>query len=250
MNFLKTVGFYFIFFILFEFLLLIPNSFSSPQVAVSKENKDRLPSVSLVGVMVSKKPSSSIAVLKNEKTGKTKVLTIGESILGLKLIDVFENRIILERDEKSFQIFLGRSNLTSIAEKLQESPSRVSVIEQKENLLRSDQLNKNIVKREFNRAEVEKRIENEWPSIVRETRFIPNHVNGKISGFKITNFPKNSILSEIGIRENDVIKEVDGTEINDFPTIFELFNKFREKNRFEVIIERDGQLIRILYVLK
>lgn len=249
MNFLKTVSFYFISFILFEFLLLIPNSFSSPQVAVSKENKDRLPSVSLVGVMVSKN-TSSIAVIKNEKTGKTKVLTIGESILGLKLINVFENRIILERDEKTFQIFLGRSNLTSIAEKLQESPSRVSVNEQKENLLRSDQLNKNIVKIEFNRAEVEKRIETELSSIVSETRFVPNNVKGKIRGFKIIKFPEKTILSEIGIRENDVIKEVDGTEINDFPTIFGLFNKFREKNRFEVIIERDGQLIRILYVLK
>ena len=258
MNFMRTVSFYFIFLILFVFLLLISSSFGSQKSTISKENEDYLPSISLIGVIVSKDNSSSVAILKNEKTGTIRMLSIGEKIQDLKLIRVFENRIILQRGEKTFQIFLGRSNLTRVAKKIQKESDEISATDQKVDLSESNQLNNkessqlnnNLIKKEFIRTEVQKRIEAEWPLILKETRFIPNNINGKIRGFKITKFPEKTILSEIGIRENDVIKEVDGNELNDFATLFELFNKFREKNRFEVMIERNGKLIRILYVLK
>lgn len=258
MNFMRIVSFYFISLILFGFLFLISSAFSTQKINQPTLNESRFPSLSLIGVIVSKDTSSSVAILKSEKTGKIKMLSIGESISNLKLIRVFENRIILQRGEKTFQIFLGRGNLTRVAEKIQKESDEISATDQKVDLLESNQLNNkessqlnnNLIKKEFIRTEVQKRIEAEWPLILKETRFIPNNINGKIRGFKITKFPEKTILSEIGIRENDVIKEVDGSELNDFATLFELFNKFREKNRFEVTIERNGKLIRILYVLK
>lgn len=257
-NFMRIVSFYFIFLIFFVSLFLISGTFGSQKSTISKENENYLPSISLIGVLVSKDTSSSVAVLKNEKTGKIKMLSIGESISNLKLIRVFENRIILQRGEKTFQIFLGRSNLTRVAEKIQKESDEIGAIDETVDLLESNQLNNkessqlnnNLIKKEFIRTEVQKRIEREWPLILEKTRFIPNNINGEIRGFKIIKFPERTILSEIGIRENDIIKEVDGVELNDFATLFELFNKFQENDRFEVSIERNGKLIRILYVLK
>jgi len=258
MNLFKIISFYIMTFILFEFLFLIPSSFSYQKATISKENEDYLPSLSLIGVMVSKDTSSSVAVLRNEKTGKTKVLSIGESIFGLKLVRVFENRIILQGGERTYKIFLARSNLISVAEKIQKDPGEISITDWKDdplennqlNLLENNQLNNNLIKKEFIRSEVERRMEREWPLIIEKAAFVPNLVDGKINGFKITNLPEKTILSEIGIYKNDVIKEVDGIELNDFATLFELFNKFKEKNQFEVCIERNGKLLRLLYILK
>lgn len=250
MNFFKKVSFYFIFLILFEFLFLISSSYSSQKIPASKEAENHFPPQFLIGIIVSKDTSSSIAILKNERTGKTTILTIGESIFGLILIHVFENRIILQRGEKTFQLFLGRNNLVSAVEKLQENSGKVSVTERKDELLDSNQLNNNLMKKEFNRSEVERRIATEWPLIMKETGFVPNLVNGKISGFKITKLPRKSILSEIGIHKNDVIKEINGIELNDVDALFGLYNKFKEENKFEVSIERNGKLLRLLYILK
>lgn len=250
MNFFKRIGCSSSLLFLFEFLVLISISFSYQRLPASKEYENHLPSLRLVGVIVSKDTSSSIAILKNEKTGKTIILAIGDSISGLKLTHVFENRIILQEEGKTFQIFLGRSNFTQADEKFQKSPGEISTISQKNEPSIINPLNNQLTKREFIRSEIERKLEAEWSLIIKETRFVPNLVNGKVSGFKITKLPEKSILSEIGIYKNDIIKEINGIELNDISTLVVLYNKFKNDNRFEVSLERNGKLLRLLYILK
>jgi type II secretory pathway component PulC len=107
-----------------------------------------------------------------------------------------------------------------------------------------------MAKKEFVREDVLKRLEAEWPVIVNETRFVPNIVEGKTSGFKITNLPEKTILSDMGILKNDIIKGINGVELNDMDTIFSLYNQLKDESRFEVSMERNGKSLRILYVLK
>jgi len=54
----------------------------------------------------------------------------------------------------------------------------------------------------------------------------------------------------MGILKNDIIKGVNGVELNDIDTIFSLYNQLKDESRFEVSVERSGKLFRILYVLK
>ena len=249
MNF-KKANLYSIFLILSGLLFLISSSFSAQITATSKEHENYFPPHSLIGVIVSKDNSSSVAILKYEKTGKIRILKIGERIFDLTLSHVFKNRIILQKDDMTFQIFLGRSNLTSAGKKSKKEPAEISVIDRKEDPLDSGQLNNNLVKMEFDRSEVERRIETEWALIAKETRFIPNVVKGKISGFKITQLPEKSILSEVGINKNDVIKEINGNKLNNMETLFQLYDKFKGGNQFEVTVERNGKLLRLLYTLR
>lgn len=100
------------------------------------------------------------------------------------------------------------------------------------------------------RSDVEKKFKTEWPLIIKETRFVPNYVDGRVSGFKITSLPKNGIMTETGILENDVIKKVNDTELNDMATLFRLYNELKDENQCEVSIERKGKPIRILFLLK
>lgn len=250
MNIFKKASFYLIFFILFEFLFLTTSSFSFQMIPDPEKQEEPLPSLSLIGVVISKDTYSSLAILKNDQTGKTNMVRTGESFLGMKLIQVLENRIILQKNEKTFQIFLGRGNITYIEEKLQNNQDEVSRAERKEDLSIGNQLNKNLITKEFNRAEIERRIEAEWEMIMKESRFTPNLVKGKISGFKITKLPTRSILSDIGIHKNDIIKEINGIELNDVEKLFTLYNKFKDETQFEVSVERNGKLIRLFYILK
>ncbi len=94
-------------FLLFEFLFFISISFSSQRISASNEQEIRLPSLVLIGVVVSKDASSSIAALQNKQTGKTDIIKIGEKILDFTLHQVFDNRIILKKGERTFQIILA-----------------------------------------------------------------------------------------------------------------------------------------------
>ncbi len=189
-----------------------------------------------------------MAILKDEEAGKIIMLTIGESILDLTLIHVFENRVILQKGKKTYQIFLGRKNLINVDEKTDQNPGAISEADRKDDLSKNN--NNNMKKREFIRSEVEKRVKQEWPSIIKEIKVVPNIVDGKISGFRITNLPNESVISETGIEKNDVIKEINGIELKDISTLWWLYNTLKVENKFEILIERNGKLFRLSYSFK
>ena len=108
----------------------------------------------------------------------------------------------------------------------------------------------NVIRMEFDRDEIEKRLEAELPLIMKEARFVPNMVKGRVSGFRITRLPSQSILSEVGIRRNDVVMKINEVELNSVEGMLDLYMKFRNESRFEVTIERSGKIIRIQYTLR
>ncbi len=249
-NLFKKVRFWLISFLLFEFLFFISISFSSQRISASNEQEIRLPSLVLIGVVVSTDTSSSVATLQNKQTGKTSIIKIGERILDFTLAQVFDNRIILKKGERSFQILLGKGSVIRAVEPVQRKPAEAQLPMPKNNPLESPGLDANIIKKEFNRSEIERRLEKELALIIEKTRFVPNMVKGNISGFKILSFPEKTILTEIGIVNNDIIKEINGVELNNVAMMFDLFNRFKNDNQFNVSILRGGKLLRILYLLR
>lgn len=248
-KFFWRARFYFLSAIFFGFLLLILTSFCLQGLTYGQAEEKPLPSLSLVGVIISGNASSSLAILKNGASGRTVTLRVGENISGLTLVQVFENRVILQKENQTFQIFLGRGNLVKAQEVPPRNPVEPAPLP-KEDDSKSEGSNSNMAKKEFVREDVLKRLEAEWPVIVNETRFVPNIVEGKTSGFKITNLPEKTILSDMGILKNDIIKGINGVELNDMDTIFSLYNQLKDESRFEVSMERNGKSLRILYVLK
>lgn len=241
---------FFVSLILLELLLLAPTSFTFQESSPINQNENYFSSHSLIGVTLSEDPSASIAILKNERSGKIVMIKVGESIQGLKLIQVLESRIILKKGERTFQLFLGRSNLVNVDDKSEKKPSPTAAEDQHVELKGVDQTIIDLPMKEFIRSKVEKRIQEEWSLIIKETRFVPNIIDGKIRGFKITGLPAKSILSETGIHKNDIIKEINGTELNDMRTLFSLFDRFRDESQFEVHIERNGKSYRLSYTIK
>ena len=224
MKILKTVNFYLIYLILFGFLFAA----------------DDFPPLSLSGVVVAKNTSSSVAVLKNEETGKTVIMTMGDSILDMELTHVFQDGIILKKGERIYWLLLEKSLPFKTDKETQRSSQKDGRVAPENNL----------PQREFVRLEVQKRVEQERALIIKETSVVPNYINGKIDGFKVIGLPKNSFASEVGIQKDDVIKEINGVKLNDLSALVMLYSKISEEERYEVLIERDKKLIRQVYILK
>ncbi len=181
------------------------------------------------------------------------MVKIGERILDLELTHIFKNRIVLQKNNSTFQIFLGRGNIVSLRARPKKNPKKIQipqkVVKRGEPIVSGPQEAK-LIKKEFNREEILKRLEAEMPTLMKEARFIPNLVDGEMSGIKITRLPRRSVLSMVGINKNDIIKEVNGVELNNMETLFGLFNRFRDDDQFEVTINRQKKIYRILYILK
>jgi type II secretion system protein C len=249
MYFFKKSGLNLIFFFLLGFSF-ISAAFSSQIAIPPQEQGSTLPPLSLVGVVVSKDASSSIAILKNEQTGSIKILRVGENILDFTLSQVLDNMVVLRKGEQTYKIFLGRGRLARAMEPPKKKPVEVPPPAPEDMPVESRRPSSNIIRMEFNRDEMEKRLEEELPLIMKDARFVPNMVEGRVIGFRITRLPSKSILSEVGIRRNDVVMKINDVELNSVEGMLDLYMKFKNENRFEVTIERRGKILRIQYILK
>jgi len=230
------------------FLSLAAHSYQEP--TPRQDRGGPLPALTLVGVVLSKDTSSSIAILKNEQTGQTMMLHPGEKILDLTLSQVLENHVIFKRGTQTFKIYLGRGRMTQAHEPPPEIPAEVSPPEPEIGPEGVEEAEGRVIRLEFDRAEMEKRIEEEMPLIMKEARFVPNMEGGIVSGFRIINLPSQSVISRVGIRKNDIIKKINDVELNSVEGLFDLYMRFKDESRFEVTIERNSRTFRILYTLK
>ena len=231
-------------------LFFSPFAFSSQIAIPPQEQESTLPPLSLVGVVISKEASSSIATLKNEQTGQILILRTGENILDFTLSQVLENSVILKRGEQTYRIFLGRGRLNRTTKPPQKKPAGILPPAPEKKPAESQRPDSDVIHMEFNKDEVERRLEEELPLIMKDARFVPNLEEGKVRGFKIIRLPAQSILSEVGIRRNDIVLKINDVELNSVEGMLDLYMKFRNEDSFEVSIERRGKIFRIQYTLK
>jgi len=236
-------------FLLFGFFIIL-TAFGIQRAVPAQEQGVRLPSLSLVGVIVSKDVSTSVAILKNEQTGQIQMLSVGEKILDLTLSQVLENHIVLTRGEETYRIFLGRGRITRTQAPPQKKPAVIPPPPPEKKPAEPQRTESDVIRMEFDRAEMERRLEEDLPLIMQEARFVPNMVDGRVSGFRITGLPAKSIISQIGIRRNDIVKKINDVELDSVEGMLDLYMKFKDESRFEVTIERRGKTIRILYILR
>jgi general secretion pathway protein C len=230
--------------------LVFSTIFSLQRAVTAQEQGGRLPRLSLVGIIVSEDTSASVAILKNEQTGQIQMLSVGEKILDFTLSQVLKNHIVLTRGEETYRIFLGRGQITRTQAPPQKKPEVTPPLAPEKKPVEQQEPESDVIRMEFNRAEIERKLEEDLPLIMQETRFVPNMVDGRVSGFRITGLPEQSILSQVGIRRNDIIKEINDVELDSVEGMFDLYMKFKDESRFEVTIERSGKIVHILYILR
>jgi type II secretion system protein C len=238
-----------IFFLLSGFLVF-STIFNLQRAVTAQEQVGRLPRLSLVGVIVSEDASASVAILKNEQTGETQTLSVGEKILDFTLSQVLGNHIVLTRGEETYRIFLGRGRITRTQVPPQKKPAETPPPAPEKKPVEPPSPESDVIRMEFNRAEMERKLEEELPLIMQEARFVPNMEEGRVSGFRITGLPAKSVISQIGIRRNDIVKKINDVELDSVEGMLDLYMKFKDESRFEVTIERSGKTIRILYILR
>lgn len=83
-----------------------------------------------------------------------------------------------------------------------------------------------------------------------QARIIPNYHNGHYEGFRLVGVRPNSLYSALGIRSGDVIKRINGTELNSPNKAMELFNQLQNSSSIAMDLTRYGKKITMNYKVK
>ena len=88
---------------------------------------------------------------------------------------------------------------------------------------------------------------NNFSKLLNQARVVPNFKDGKHNGYLIKAIDRGSLYEKLGLNNNDVIKTINGEEINSPEKAFSLLKMLRNEREITLQIERAGNTKSLLY---
>ena len=79
---------------------------------------------------------------------------------------------------------------------------------------------------------------------------MPAFKSGVAVGFKLFSIRPDSLYAKIGLQNGDVIRKINGYEMNSPDKALEIYQKLRDATRIEIELERRGDTVRKSYSIE
>jgi general secretion pathway protein C len=191
-----------------------------------------LDALSLSGVVRARDPHQSSAVLVSQ--GRSRALRVGESAFGARLLAVDEQGVRVERAGSVSTLRLTEAGPSTPASGAARAPSDAAAA----------------TSQVLERAEVERRLATEMPSILADTALIPVSEGGQITGFTLSRLPETGLLRDVGLQPGDVLTEVNGVPIDGLPTLISLYARLRGEPEIQATVLRGGSPVALTVRLR
>ncbi|HCF59488.1 MAG TPA: general secretion pathway protein GspC [Myxococcales bacterium] len=205
--------------------------------------------VRLTGTMVANLPEWSMANIEDLTANTTTVYMIGDTIQSAEIIAIERWRVFINNNGRKEYIdneagdgssplpVASAAKHTAVAANTSAPPS--STVGSGIRALSDDTF-------EVPKDEITKAMSN-LNDIAMQARIVPAFKDGQATGFKLFSIRPNSLYSKIGIQNGDVIRRINGYEINSPDKALEVYSKLKESSRIEIELERGGSPVRKTY---
>lgn len=238
--------------------------------AGSSPDNSRRPHLKLVGTIVGN-PASTYAIIEDLTTRTQGLYQPGDRIQEVKIVAITRNQVVIERGGRrvtlrSFQYLDGSAPVTdalsrqALASRGAPPESRSPTDRPREQTHEpADPAGEAMVG-----AEIRQVGDNTWSltsevlsqqfdhlhQLLRSGRLTPLTSGGQPYGFMLTELVKNSFLERIGLRNGDILKEVDGQKINGMADALQAYQQLLGKPIVQLEVERDGHQERFTYEIR
>jgi type II secretion system protein C len=98
------------------------------------------------------------------------------------------------------------------------------------------------IKKVLSRSDVENRVFSKVNEILTQIAISPQMVNGQMEGLRLIRVPNESIVYELGGRSGDIVKRVNGHELNQIDQMYKLWENIKDDSQITVDLERKNQM--------
>lgn len=199
--------------------------------------------VKLLGTLVSALPAWSIASIQDVVTQKTETYMVGDRIQNAEVLDIERERVIVLNNSRREYI----DNQAGDGAAPPPIATNVPVAAPPSNNSGIRALSDN--EYEVPRAEIDRTLSN-LNDVAMQARIVPAFKDGQAHGFKLFSIRPDSIYSKIGVQNGDVIRRINGFDLNSPEKALEVYSRLKEAGRIELELERNGSVIRKTYTIR
>lgn len=180
----------------------------------------------LVGTLITP-GKSPIAIIENSQK-KQDVFENTEQVFAKAVLkEIHPEHVVLERD--------GKLEILEVAGGIKD-PSESSI--------RSDGTEFVVPEDELTDAL------NNLPKLLSEARAVPYFRNGESIGMRLYAIKAGSMYEKLGLKNSDVIKEINSNKVNDPSKALKLFEDLKSERSISVSVEREGQDVQLQYQIR
>ena len=196
----------------------------------------------LVGTAMADPPQYSLCQITNPDLNETLVYGIGDKYQGARVYQVEQKRVLIDNGGSNEYIDDSAAAPPTLGVAPMPGPP-VAAGDQNGVKQLSDN-NYVVAKSEINNALTN------LSDLATKARIVPSFKNGVANGFKLFSIVPDSLYSKIGIQNGDVIRRINGYEMNSPDKALEIYQKLRDASRIEIEIERRGETLRKSYSIE
>jgi general secretion pathway protein C len=198
----------------------------------------------LVGTALASPQRYSLCQLINTDINETVVYALNERFQNARIYGIEKDRVLLDNEGRNEYIDNSAATATP-APNLGVMPMPGAMGPVGNDSVRQVDDGHYAVKK----AEIDRALTN-LSELATQARIVPSFKNGVANGFKLFSIVPDSLYSKIGIQNGDVIRRINGYEMNSPDKALEVYQKLRDANRIEVELERRGDTIRKQYAIE
>lgn len=190
----------------------------------------------LEGTLVHANPKRSVATVTLKTKNEARAFMVDHDIEGMARVVRIERRKLVFRNMNNNRleyIDIPKDSAVTFGMKAPQASAGGG-----EDVMKADDFNYTM-----RRADIAKYTA-DLGSILQQARMVPNIVpgsGGRVDGFRFVAIQPNSIYEKLGFKSMDVIKKVNGEEVNSPTKAMELYNALKSGNRISLTIERNGR---------
>ncbi len=207
-------------------------------------------SVDLLGTLVSNKPDWSLATIRVD--GSSKLVRIGVMVAEKAEVVAITSRYIILQAGANQQVV--RLWDAKVADKPGVARKPPVVAAGGPPGGRGDDFAKGVKKTgpndyQIDRSMLEENLQ-DLSKLGMQARIVPNYEGGKYAGFRLVGVRPDSLYKAIGLQSGDLIRRINGNEIDTPNKAIELFEQLRNSASINIDVERRGQKVTMGYQIK
>jgi general secretion pathway protein C len=95
----------------------------------------------------------------------------------------------------------------------------------------------------MSRAEIKQKAMNDLDNAMKGLVAGPYRRNGKLDGYILKTVNQENILYQLGLRSGDVVKRVNGKEVNSTERLYAMWQTLQNESKITADIERGGRMM-------
>ena len=196
--------------------------------------------IKLLGTLLSVDSAWSIASLLDLSRQKARTVMVGDEVGDFRVLEILRDRVVVARN--------GRREI------INHTPDDGGLRPSGDWMTDSGRMGSGIRALDESHYEVRRTALdaalNHPEDLARDVRIGPSSGEGQPRGFKLIAIRPGSLFAQIGLRDGDVLRRINGFEMNTVENAFEAYTRLRSANRIDVDLERNGSSIRKSYSVR